>query len=111
VVTWRSRDGGQTWNPGRPVQAGKAGTTWLSFEDVDHGWLLVRNNTSLSNPSMAIFTTSDGGMNWRKVNESTLEKQWFDDNVDLLFSGLQSGWIVIDNLGSIGLPSLLVTVD
>lgn len=86
VTTFRTSDGGRTWQQAGGVAVKTAKPTddifnvccslsWLDFVDSQHGWLLVASPPSnpmpgqMTTPSM-LYATSDGGMHWSLVTNN-----------------------------------------
>lgn len=109
-------DGGQTWDklslPGKAVLAG-------SFVDAQHGWViagssdLLNNDPSLTDVSLPLFRTSDGGLTWTPVkNDLTLATSYGHIH-DVYFVNLQVGFAVATASApyTIGLRTLFATTD
>jgi photosystem II stability/assembly factor-like uncharacterized protein len=109
-------DGGQTWGklglPGKAVLAG-------SFVDAQHGWViagssdLLNNDSSLTDVSLPLFRTSDGGLTWTAVkNDLTLGTSHGRIH-DVYFVNLQVGFAVATQAAAyaIGSRTLFVTTD
>ena len=80
VITFRTTDGGRTWQPGSPVpvQVTPGGMDLiypqLDFVDPEHGWLFVEWGPGLIAPSpsaRALFRTADGGFHWNPMPMDT----------------------------------------
>ena len=75
AVTFRSTDGGQTWQQSEPVsvdvQADSEVELQLNFIDAQHGWLLAEAGQWMfgHGPVDAyLYVTSDGGLHWREIS-------------------------------------------
>lgn len=74
-ATWtlyHSTDGGGTWQatplPGAQELADTwSGKSWLSFTDLQHGWLVLEQSSSSSFSTGMLFRTVDGGSTWEKA--------------------------------------------
>jgi len=64
-----TKDGGKTWVNGKESFTGY-GTLLLAMADGNQGWLITNDN---SQPSV-MYTTSNGGANWKKVHTFSTPK-------------------------------------
>jgi len=102
LVTFRTVDGGRSWQQGNQVSADYGGWTQivkygpveeisLYFLDDVHGWLLAPNGQSRT-----LFSTGDGGLHWRTVavapGPGTSSCQWSR----MSFASLITGWMTMD---------------
>src|SRR5947207_1616193 len=100
VVTFRTVDGGKTWQRGAEV-AGPliSALPQQFFLDSDHGWL-VMSGQDLAHPSWpAVYASADGGLHWSLVAENAgagtptgdLSPSWGAAS----FSTPSTGWLVV----------------
>lgn len=75
AVTFRTTDGGHTWQRSEPVsvdvQADSEVELELNFIDAQHGWLLAEAGHWMfgHGPVDAyLYVTSDGGLHWREIS-------------------------------------------
>jgi len=80
-------DGGRTWN----ARAGAPGV-WPDFVDGEHGFAL--GVTGNDNPSIILWTTSDGGMHWGEAPDGALHGNGPDEESQLDFISPRIGWAV-----------------
>lgn len=81
---FHSTDGGATWtivSNGLPVN--ELYVTSVDFADVTHGFV-----TGLFNNLAAIYSTSDGGQSWTKVDQTDItsyigDMEWLDENTGI----------------------------
>lgn len=86
----RTVDGGKNWQTGSTVLAGTSIANYggvPKFINLQDGWieLVTNGGPGAGSESVAIFRTSDGGMSWTKVADTTRA------NSDLPNGGLKSG--------------------
>ena len=114
VTTYRTSDGGRTWQQAGAIAIKTALPTddifnlccfdWMDFVDPQHGWLLV---ASPPNPSAGpdtlfeastLYATDDGGMHWRLVaanpGSATLSAGVADARPDISGTSAASGMSV-----------------
>ncbi len=80
LSTWRTNDGGQTWQQSQPFSlapkwAKDGGAddygVHMQFLDRDNGWMLVNVDCPTARGCQwQLYRTGDGGMNWQRVSES-----------------------------------------
>lgn len=66
IATYRTADGGRTWEAGGTVSVSgaPAGPAQITFVDADHGWLVVGLGAAAGSHALAIYRTADGGATW-----------------------------------------------
>jgi photosystem II stability/assembly factor-like uncharacterized protein len=127
LLTLLTADGGLTWQKGTPVTGYAAGWTgyaggWtvllkygpvadidLDFIDYLHGWLLVP-----SEASRTLYSTSDGGLNWKVVARASVVDPTACRWSRLSFVSVSTGWMTNncrDALATRDSTPLLVTHD
>ena len=104
--TFRTADGGRTWQQGTPVSAqtlpgfyGGLGPA-LFFLDPVHGWLLLRATN-------AIYSSSDGGMHWQLTSSDPAGTAPDCSMDQMSFASPGTGWLTT----SCGTENLWVTHD
>lgn len=120
LASFRTSDGGKTWQQGARVAAPGFGGDGLSprlyFTDDLHGWLLLRGGfVNGQPPSPALYGTSDGGLHWT-LRSSKLPSPLGCLAWDLAFVSSSTGWLttICDSTQarpSELMPSLLITHD
>jgi photosystem II stability/assembly factor-like uncharacterized protein len=71
VTVYRTRDGGQTWQPSAPITTSSAGGPGsITFVDSQSGWLMMSLGAGAGQNPVAIYRTSDGGASWQQVSSS-----------------------------------------
>ena len=124
LAIWRTKNGGLNWAVSDPIELyiallgpvesqifDPSLPPLMQFLSADHGWILIRD----SRPGMLkyfawMYTTSDGGQQWKKV---------FDPESDLLQMGIKTGMNFIDDetgwstteLEPVGVPFFRHTSD
>ncbi len=75
IVAWKTEDGGQFWVAGEPVSFNLSSPLFypdeLMFVDPGHGWLFGESDAGMRNQRVHFLTTSDGGMHWQGVYDSS----------------------------------------
>jgi photosystem II stability/assembly factor-like uncharacterized protein len=99
ITTFRTIDGGKTWQEGASVPGL---SPKLFFIDQSHGWLLLSPQGSSATDSAAmLYSTDDAGLHWTIKSSATVTV----GIESMIFSSLTTGWIT--GVGGI----LLVTHD
>lgn len=102
--TFRTADGGQTWQQGIAVEAQSQISDGLGpdlfFVDPSHGWLLLDG-------ANAIYKSSDGGLHWQLASSSPARTPECL-NAQMSFATTSAGWLVTICQGG---PNLWVTHD
>jgi photosystem II stability/assembly factor-like uncharacterized protein len=65
-TVFRTVDGGRTWLPALVKASVDTYGGWLHFVDPQHGWLVVRLQSSSNFRLGELFRTTDGGVTWMK---------------------------------------------
>jgi photosystem II stability/assembly factor-like uncharacterized protein len=84
-LVWRTTDGGETWQPSRPLDLATAEeftVNGISTVDRQTGWLLalVGNRPATSAPfESALFRTEDGGETWARQEYATVADGYLID--------------------------------
>jgi photosystem II stability/assembly factor-like uncharacterized protein len=105
VVVFATSNGGDTWQEGAPVAVspGQDSGLQLAFTDLRHGWLLADAG------SRAIFSTSDGGVQWSSIAQTTasgLQRVAAGCGVTgMTFVSADRGWITWDCASQGGAPA------
>jgi heat shock protein HslJ/photosystem II stability/assembly factor-like uncharacterized protein len=98
-VVWMTADSGENWEAGAPLDL--SGMPYehfvpsdLGFLDNGFGWMLAHLGVGMSHDYIAIYTTDDGGANWRRVAdpESVPDIQPCNKS-GLVFTGETDGWL------------------
>jgi photosystem II stability/assembly factor-like uncharacterized protein len=73
VTTWRTNDGGQTWQVGEtiPTHLGVMEGIEVMMLDPDHGWMLGIGTPAMGNANVRFSETQDGGMHWKVVYDTS----------------------------------------
>jgi photosystem II stability/assembly factor-like uncharacterized protein len=121
LITFRTDDGGRTWQQGVPITPiasdapnsyGIGGSRQLDFVDPMHGWLLA---SPTGTSSFSLYRTNDGGLDWQveAVNSVAANHKASQFGCDrfcsMAFASPSTGWITTIALQA--RPSLLVTHD
>ena len=94
----RTTDGGASWSQ-QYIDFGDSEPNDIQFTDTNNGWIVGTNG--------AIFKTTDGGVNWVKLNNTGLAT---DDNpISVYFMNATSGWVGVSTLA--GYSYVLHTTD
>jgi photosystem II stability/assembly factor-like uncharacterized protein len=120
VVTFRTADGGRTWQQAAPIPvrfaastdyiwaAPSAGTNWFSFIDAQNGWLLVGSGPRIATaagewPGFGarwrvgdLYKTTDGGLHWTHVSTNPGSQAGCQGGTGMSFSTSTTGWIISD---------------
>jgi photosystem II stability/assembly factor-like uncharacterized protein len=128
VVTFRTADGGRSWQQAAPIQVRYAdptdsiwatpgsGANWFSFIDAQNGWLLIGSGPAVSAdlggwPGFGeiwrvgdLYRTTDGGATWTHVSTDPGSQAGCLVEGGMSFSAATTGWIASD-------CGLLVTHD
>ena len=120
VVTFRTADGGKTWQQAAPIPvrfadpkdyiwaAPSSGANWFSFIDAQNGWLLVGSGPVKVTQSGEwpgfgalwragdLYRTTDGGLHWTHVSKDPGSQAGCQGGSGMSFSTATTGWIVSD---------------
>lgn len=104
-----TKDGGQSWTAGEPLDFSGIPMDFfmpsdIRFLDDQFGWLIAHLGVGMSHDYIAIYTTVDGGQSWQRVTDP-------ENNPDiqgcvksgLVFTSPTEGWLAGDCPGLIGL--------
>ena len=101
-VTWRTSDGGQTWEISEQLPISGAESYFIpeefSFIDKNQGWLLVHIDAGMGHDYSNLFATSDGGITWQRLIDPYGEGLQSLHNTGLAFADPEFGWVTKDNL-------------
>lgn len=82
---WKTINGGQTWQREASISIttteGQLAPAQLYFLDQMHGWFLAQTFVGMNNWEAALFETTDGGLNWEKIQDSIQEAQTNGDRL------------------------------
>lgn len=98
VTTFRTTDGGKTWQQGSSPDGQ---SPELFFIDQNHGWLLVASQgSSPTDDTATLYSTDDAGLHWNFITSSA---PWTARPTSvapstITFSSLTTGWISGRNL-------------
>jgi len=114
LVSFRTSDGGRTWQQGARVGAPGAGGDGVSpqlyFIDALHGWLLLRGESTAGQPSPTLYSSSDGGLRWTLTSSNPGSPlgctAW-----QMAFASASTGWLTTTCPSTQVEPSLLMTQD
>jgi len=100
-TVWRTADGGQTWQASALINWADAGDyfdpTDMQFLDAQNGWLLVHLGVGMSHDYVALFHTTDGGLNWERTVDPLLNNlQMSCEKTGMVFVDSQTGWVTGD---------------
>jgi photosystem II stability/assembly factor-like uncharacterized protein len=73
IYTFRSEDGGATWQAGTPVVSTEEGSIYpieLDFIDSLHGWYVGQIYAGMHQVWAIIYETLDGGLTWEAIHSS-----------------------------------------
>ena len=70
VATYRTADGGRSWQSIGQVAADQGWPTSMDFVDRAHGWLFMNLGFAAGSQGVAFYSTTDGGATWTKVSEA-----------------------------------------
>lgn len=120
VVTFRTADGGRTWQQAAPIPvrftdpgdfiwaSPLAGANWFSFIDAQNGWLLIGSGPATGSESGGspgfgerwrtgdLYRTSDGGLHWSHVSTNPGLLSGCHLGAGMTFSAPSTGWIASD---------------
>ena len=71
----------------------------FSFIDPYNGWLLVHIDAGMSHDFSNLFSTSDGGIIWKRLIDPYKEGLQSLQNTGMNFTDPNLGWVTKDNLG------------
>jgi len=96
---WFTKDGGKTWGKSVTDYSGTVGAMFW-FADQDHGWLMIFIDAGMSHVYTAIFRTTTGGTNWKKIVDpiDNDELQSFN-KTGMFFIDGNTGWVTRDSGG------------
>jgi photosystem II stability/assembly factor-like uncharacterized protein len=117
IVTFRTADGGRTWERGAPIQIKDAlGQTQQYYVDPTHGWLLLSSANHDAPDTIfsdSLYRTQDGGLHWDRIAVNTAPQSWQPPKFycyqwcRMAFASASTGWII----GSQNEPTFAVTHD
>ncbi len=116
VITFRTADGGRTWQQGAPITPithDSAGPHQLEFVDPSHGWLLL--SPVIGTVPFTLYRTNDGGLHWQleAVSSTATNRRLSQFGCDrfclMAFASPSTGWVT--SVAPQPRPSLLVTHD
>jgi photosystem II stability/assembly factor-like uncharacterized protein len=102
LVVWHTGDGGNTWNPSQTLDLNGLGEgmvefqipSYLGFQDAQHGWVLLHLGAGMSHDYFAAFTSSDGGMHWKRILDPNTKIPIMGcQKSGFTFTSAASGWI------------------
>jgi photosystem II stability/assembly factor-like uncharacterized protein len=70
VTTYRTADGGRTWEQAGQAEADRGWPASMDFVDATHGWLFMQLGVAAGSEGVAIYGTIDGGTSWTKASEA-----------------------------------------
>ena len=122
--TYKSIDGGVNWNKVSDLgfinlsvtdnetvflvgkndllfSSSDGGNTFASFEATTNGFVIdvffVDNNNGFYNTSSGLFSTNDGGVNWKKVNLTGFSSINTVDFSSMFFANSNTGYIIVND--------------
>ena len=102
-LVWRTKDSGLTWIPSDPlpfplgqIYANPGG---FSFITPEIGWLWVQTELSHMHDFSYLFSTRDGGANWKLINRPGNSMIEVYLNTGMAFANENDGWVTKDSLG------------
>lgn len=97
---YRTTDGGKTWQTGEPLDVGDMTMEFflpgeMGFSDAQNGWLLAHLGAGMQKDYVALYTTTDGGLNWNRVLDPQTESglAMSCSKTGVAFVDAQTGWI------------------
>lgn len=103
IVVWKTEDSGQTWSPSTPLPFP---LNWyyifpggFSFVNPDIGWLMVQTEFSHMHDFSYLFSTRDGGANWKLINQPGNSMIEVLRNTGMVFANDTDGWVSKDEMG------------
>ncbi len=114
-TVWRTRNGGQTWEPSQPLVGDFVEfytPSDLQFVDTQNGWLLVHVGAGMFHDYVMLFKTTDGGGRWDRVIDphSDVDLQGCS-KTGMVFVDAQNGWVTRDCQGVVDGASIDWTHD
>lgn len=88
LLAYRTQDGGSSWQPSQlgASDADSLGApAYLSFPDIQNGWVVIKLVTSLNFSKGDLYRTTDGGVSWTKLSIPIGDP--------VVFSGLSNGFV------------------
>jgi photosystem II stability/assembly factor-like uncharacterized protein len=98
LVTWRTLDGGQTWQRGAFIDSGAPDFRPISMQFIDEkkGWFLLIDQVGMSGFTYeSLFQTLDGGDSWKLIQP--VSNGCISGG--MIFTSTQNGWIGYDCSG------------
>jgi photosystem II stability/assembly factor-like uncharacterized protein len=68
VTTYRTADGGRTWEQAGQATADQGWPASMDFVDRSHGWLFMNLGYAAGSNAVAFYGTVDGGTTWAKLS-------------------------------------------
>jgi photosystem II stability/assembly factor-like uncharacterized protein len=99
AIVWSTSDGGLSWTDGKAFDYGDLPQdqilpAHLGFSDLLHGWFMVHMGAGMSHDYVAIFTTEDGGIHWKRVVDPTLNNlDMACTKTGIVFNTAENGWV------------------
>jgi photosystem II stability/assembly factor-like uncharacterized protein len=115
VIVWRTTDGGATWIASQPLDLSGLSEFFAptAMQIIgQEGWLLVHVGAGMNHDYIAIYRTSDGGMNWSRIIDP-----YIDGGIQgctktaMQFTDATHGWLTVDCNGVKAGAQLYQTTD
>jgi photosystem II stability/assembly factor-like uncharacterized protein len=114
-TVWRTRNGGQTWEPSQPLVGDFVefyAPSNLQFVDTQNGWLLVHVGAGMMHDYVMLFKTTDGGVRWDRVIDPHTDGHLQGcSKTGMAFVDAQTGWVTRDCRGVVEGASIDWTHD
>lgn len=95
-----TQDGGKTWKTGAPLNFTNLPQDYyipsdIAFVDANTGWLFIHLGAGMMHDYFALFGTTDGGQNWKRLvdpaRENGLPMSCYKSG--MVFTDAKNGWV------------------
>ncbi|MFQ5615518.1 MAG: WD40/YVTN/BNR-like repeat-containing protein [Anaerolineales bacterium] len=115
-IVWRTQDGGQTWQPGEPLDTDSFFLPLIlpepiQFTDPLHGWLMENlHDAGMGKNYVMLYRTVDSGATWERIVEPMSGDLQSAGKTAMVFADAQTGVVTFDQ-GAYLSPFFTLTSD